>query len=146
MFPVVRRQKSSISGPSLDDFVERFFYGWPFFEKETDLSWSPRADVNETDDEIIIDIELPGLDKEDIAVDISDNTLTVSGERKQERKTKSADSYRIERHYGKFEREFGLPDTVDADNIKAQFNGGVLSLSLPKTEKSKTQKYRVEIT
>jgi len=145
MLPALWRNRGSIIGPSIDDFIDRFFYEWPSFERETDFTWSPRVDVNETDNEITIDVELPGIDKKDVKVEVKDNILSISGERKNEKKTENAESRRVERHYGKFERTFGLPDTVEADKVSAKYKDGVLVLTLPKTEKAKPKEIAVEI-
>ena len=145
MLPALWRNRGSLIGPSMDDFIERFFYGWPTFERETDFTWSPRVNVNETDNEITIDVELPGIDKKDVKVEVKDNILSISGERKNEKKTENAESRRVERHYGKFERTFGLPDTVEADNVSAKYKDGVLVLTLPKTEKAKPKEIAVEV-
>ena len=145
MLPSLWRNRVSSATPSLDDFIERFFYGWPTAKGETDYNWSPRIDVNETDKEIIIDAEVPGIDKKDIKVEVKDNILSISGERKQEKKSENAECFRVERHYGKFERTFGLPETVLADKVSAHYKDGVLKLTLPKTEKAKPKEIAVEV-
>jgi len=88
MLPSIWRHRGSMLAPSLDDFIERFFYGWPRFKEDVETSWLPRADVNETDTEYVIDVELPGIDKKDIKVEVKNDVLTISGERKEEKKTK----------------------------------------------------------
>jgi len=145
MLPDIWKNRGSLLAPTMDDFVERFFYGWPAFSKETGLMWSPRTDIAETDKEIIIDMELPGLKREDIKVEVKDNLLTVTGERKQENKSKDSECCRVERHYGKFERTFGIPDTVVADKVAASYKDGVLSLTLQKTEKAIPKEIAVEV-
>ncbi len=146
MLPEIWRNRGSLMGPSMDDFIEKFFYGWPRFDKDAEFTWSPRVDVHETEKEIVLDVELPGLDKEDIKVEVKDNTLTVSGERKYERKNESGKCCTSERHYGRFERTFGLSDAVQADKIDATFKNGVLSLTLPKAEKAIPREISVEVT
>jgi len=145
MLPSLWRNKGSLIAPSVDDFIEKFFYGWPAFERNAELTWIPRVDVNETDKEIILDVELPGIDKKDIKVEVKDNTLSISGERKQEKKTENAESCRVERLYGKFERTFTLPDTVLTDNVSAKYKDGILTLTLHKTEKAKPKEIAVEV-
>ena len=145
MLPSLWRNRVSLATPSLDDFIERFFHGWPTIERETDFNWSPRIDVNETDKEIIIDAELPGIDKKDIKVEVKDNVLSISGDRKQEKKSENAECCRVERHYGKFERTFGLSETVLADKVSAHYKNGVLTLTLPKTEKAIPKEIAVEV-
>lgn len=145
MLPEIWKNRGSLLAPSVDDFVERFFYGWPTFEKGSDYSWSPRVDIHETDKEITLDVELPGLDKKDITVEVKNNTLTVSGERKSERKSEEGQCSRVERHFGRFERSFGLPDTVATDKVGAEYKNGVLTLTLPKTEKAIPKKVQIAV-
>lgn len=145
MLPSIWRNRGSLAGPSLDDFIERVFYGWPKWDRETDLTWMPRVDVHETDKEVVLDVELPGMEKKDISVEVKDNVLRISGERKQERKTDAKDYSRIERHYGKFERSFGLPETIDQNKVSAEYKNGVLRLTLQKTEKALPKQINVEI-
>jgi len=136
MLPSLWRKRGTQLGPSADDFIERFFYGWPTFEKDSDITWIPRVDVNETEKAVAIDVELPGIDKKDVKVEVRDNTLTISGERKSEKKTEDENCCVAERHYGKFERTFSLSDSVNANNISAKYKDGVLTITLPKTEKA----------
>jgi len=145
MLPEIWRNTGSLLAPTMDDFIEKFFYGWPQFEREADISWSPRVDVNESEKEIIIEAELPGISKEDVKVEVKNNTLTISGERKQEKKTEKNNFYRIERHYGKFERSFGLPETVQTDKVNAKFKDGILTLTLPKSEKAIPKEISVNV-
>jgi len=145
MLPEIWRNRGTLLGPSVDDFVERFFYGWPAFDKQTDVSWNPRVDIHETKDDIIIDAELPGIDRKDIKVEVKDGVLSISGERKQERTTEGTDCCRTERHYGRFERSFTIGDAVKTDKIDAAFKDGVLSLVLPKKEQVKPKEIAVEV-
>ena len=145
MLPTLWRSRGSLLGPSLEDFVERFFYRWPSFERDTEVSWSPRVDVHETDKDILIGVELPGLDKKDIKVEVNNNTLTISGERKRESKYEDAECCRVERLYGKFERTFGLPENVKTDKLSAEYKNGLLTLTLPKTEKAIPKEIAIEV-
>lgn len=145
MLPELWNRRGGLTGPTFDDFVERFFYGWPAFEKAGDVTWAPRADIHDYDKNVVIDVEIPGIPKEDIKVEVKNGLLTVTGERKQERKTETPEGSRIERHYGKFERSFILPDTVDEEKIKAGYTNGVLTLTLPKTEKAVPREVAVEV-
>jgi HSP20 family protein len=144
MLPSLWR-KRNLYGPSADDFIERFFYGWPSFENDTDVTWTPRVDVNENEKEVLIEAELPGISKKDVKVEVRDNTLTISGERKVEKKTEDTNCCRSERHYGKFDRTFTLSDGVDAGNISANYKNGVLTLTLPKTVKAQPKEITVEV-
>ena len=145
MLPDIWRNRGSLMAPTMDDFVERFFYGWPSFTGDTDVTWSPRTDINETDRDIVIDVEVPGMKKEDITVEVKNNTLTISGERTQEKKSDDAECCRVERHYGKFERTFGLPDTIKADKVAAAYKDGVLTVTLPKSEKAVPKQIAVDV-
>ena len=145
MLPAILRNSGSLRRPLGDNFIERFFCEGPSYVKETDFNWSPRVDVNETDKDILIDLELPGLDKKDIKVELKDNLLTISGERKEETKHEDAVSCRVERHYGKFERSFGLPDTVATEKLIAEYKNGVLNLTLPKNEKAIPKEIKVDV-
>ena len=145
MLPQIWRHRGSLLSPSVDDVFERFFYGWPSAEKDKDISFSPRVDVHETDKDILLDVEVPGLEKKHIKVEVKDNTLTISGERRYEKKDKDSESCRIERHYGKFARTFALPETVKSDKVSASYKNGVLNLKLPKTEKAIPKEITVNV-
>ena len=98
--------------------------------------WSPAVDIYETENEIILKAELPGLKKEDVSIEVTDDSLTLSGERSFEKDVKEENYHRIERSYGSFSRTFSLPSTVDRDNVIAKFNDGILEIHIPKAEKS----------
>lgn len=145
MLPELWRSRGSVFGPSVDDLVDRFFYGWPGHEENDDVQWSPRVDVLEGDKALSIDIELPGVAKEDMKVEARDNVLTISGERKRREEFNTNECCRSERHYGKFTRSFSLPDTIQTDKIEAHFENGVLSLVLPKSEKALPKEITVDV-
>lgn len=110
-----------------------------------ETSFVPVMDVYETENSINLEVELPGLDKNDIKVKVEGNILTISGEKKSEHEKKDR-SYRVvERSYGKFERSIMLPDTVDTNKIKAKFEKGILKIELPKKEEAKEKVVDVEI-
>ena len=145
MLPTIRNNKGSLIDPTFDDLFERVFYGWPALEEHSDILWTPRVDISETDKEVLLDVEIPGIDKKDIKIEVKDNVLYIYGERKQEKKTEESESWKVERHYGKFERSFGLPETVHADKVTAHYKDGILKLTLPKTEKAKPKEIKVEV-
>ena len=145
MLPELWKNRGSLFGPSVDDLVERFFYGWPGQGESGDVQWSPRVDVLEGEKNVTIDIELPGVAKEDMKIEARDNVLVISGERKRRDDYNSSDCCRSERNYGKFNRSFSLPDTIQADKIEAHFENGVLSLVLPKSEKALPKEISVEV-
>ena len=142
MLPSILRNRGALLN---DDFIERFFYGWPSFEKESDVSWVPRLDIHETEKEFVLDVEIPGMQKKDIKVGVKNNILTISGERKKERETKEKDYSSVERHYGKFERSLTLSGAVNAEKIIADYKDGLLTLTLPKTEEAKPKELSVEV-
>ena len=115
------------------------FYS-PFFVPQytkTDAdryTWAPSVDVSETEDVFEVRAELPGVAKEDLHVSVKDNLLTLSGEKRQEKVDDTQNYRRTERRYGSFQRRFTLPSEVEADDIKAEFSDGVLTLSIPKPE------------
>lgn len=146
MLPEMWRNRTSLREPFVDDMFERFFRGWPSMLSGADTTWSPRVDISETEKEITIDMEIPGIDKKDVKVEVHDNVLTVSGERKREREEKDENHYRRERMYGRFERSFGLPDTVDGNKVAAKYHDGVLTLALAKTKKTVPKEIAVEVT
>jgi HSP20 family protein len=107
---------------------------------DDDLSlgtWHPVVDMYDEDDRVVIKAELPGVDKKDIAVDLKDRVLTLSGERAYDNEGKEENYYRRERAYGKFQRVFSLPADVDSDKINADFKDGLLIIEVPKPEKKK---------
>ena len=109
--------------------------------------WAPAVDVRETNDELQVTAELPGLAPQDVNVTVENGVLTISGEKKQEVREGTEDSnyYLYERRYGRFERSFSLPRTVNADQVKARFDNGVLTIALPKAEAAKPKKVQIEV-
>lgn len=107
-------------------------------------AWSPRVDIFEEKDNLIVEAELPGLNREDFDVSVENNVLTLKGERKFEKTEERDNFHRVERAYGSFTRQFTLPQTVTAEGAKADFDNGVLRIALPKREETKARK--IEIT
>ncbi len=108
-------------------------------------AWYPPVDIYETDNEIVLKAELPGIDIKDIDITVEDGVLTLKGERKFEEEVKRENYHRIERSYGRFVRSFSLPNTVDVDKIKARMENGILKVIMPKKEESKPKQIKVEI-
>ena len=96
--------------------------------------WCPSVDISETEQEFLIKAELPGLHKEDVKVNMKDNVLTLQGSRKQESEIKGHHYHRIERSYGNFLRSFTLPENIDTNKLKANFNNRILEIKIPKSE------------
>ena len=145
MLPSLLRNSGTLFRPDYDDFFGKFFYGRPAHRDSTEVSWAPRVDINETEKEVTIDAELPGIDKKDVKVEVKEHVLTISGERKNENKSESNNAYKIERFYGKFQRSFNLTDLVADEKITANYKNGVLTLTLPKTEKALPKEIAVEV-
>lgn len=105
----------------------------------------PSVDVFEEGDDVVVKAELPGMKKEDIDVTLTDNTITISGEKKKEEKVERKDYYRLERSFGSFTRTLSLPAEVASDKAKAQFKDGVLEIRIPKTEEAKKKEKKIVI-
>jgi len=106
---------------------------------------SPSVDIYEDKDDIVVKSELPGMTKDDIEVNITANTITISGKKKAEEKIEEKNYYRLERSYGSFSRSFELPVEIKPDKAKASFKDGVLEVRLPKTEEAKSKVHKVTI-
>ena len=105
--------------------------------------WTPHVDIYENKDQISVEVELPGMNREDIHLSFENNVLTVSGERRFEKQAEEQQYHRVERVYGTFTRSFTLPNTVSGEGITAEYRNGVLYLTLPKKEEVKAR--RIEI-
>ncbi|SMP86482.1 HSP20 family protein [Epsilonproteobacteria bacterium SCGC AD-308-P11] len=124
-----------------------FSAGFPSLSFEGDLlGFSPVVNTREGEFAYHVEADLPGVEKEDIKVDVKDNILTISGERKHKEEVKREDYYKLESSYGKFERSFTLPKGVDAENIQAVSEKGVLEVIIPKlkSETKKSKKIKVK--
>ncbi len=108
--------------------------------------WSPAVDIAETENELILKADLPEVDPKAVEVQLENGTLTLKGERKFEDQKNGRGYHRIERGYGAFVRAFSLPDTVDAEKVKADYKAGVLTITLPKKEIAKPKSVKVEIS
>jgi HSP20 family protein len=107
--------------------------------------WQPLVDIYETADSIVIKAELPDVDHKDIDVLIEENTLTLKGERRHVGEVKKENYHRIERYFGTFQRNFSLPATIDQENVNAICEKGVLTITLPKMEKTKPKQIHVTV-
>ncbi len=107
--------------------------------------WQPAVDIYETPESIVIKAELPDVEQKDIDVRIEDNTLTIKGERKHESEVKKENYHRIERYFGSFQRSFKLPATVDQEQVSANCEKGVLTVTLPKKEEVKPKQISVAV-
>lgn len=133
-------------GARLGPFRRR--WNWPRHRSATAFSWRlPTIDVIDKDDEVEISAELPGMAEEDIDVRVTDSTLTVSGEKKQEREEgdKGGEHYLAERRYGSFRRTIAIPEGVDQNRIEAGFRNGVLTVHLPKRPEARKPSKKIEV-
>jgi HSP20 family protein len=115
-----------------------------FEEAFTSGVWSPVVDIYETDTSVILKAELPGMTKDDIVIEISENNLILKGERKFQKDIKEENYHRIERSYGTFSRSFTLPDTVDRGKVSASFKEGILEITIPKIEGAKPKQIEIK--
>jgi HSP20 family protein len=108
-------------------------------------SWSPVADISETENEYLIKAELPEVKKEDVKVTLDNGVITIAGERHQEQEQKEANEIRVESFYGTFSRSFSLPENIDAKGIQAETKEGVLKVRIPKTKAAAPKKVAIEV-
>jgi HSP20 family protein len=116
------------------------------FEDNVPLStWTPACDIYETDKDIVLKVEIPGIKKEDVKVSLENNMLMIHGERKFEEETKRENYHRVERDYGEFLRSFTLPPFIEPNKIFAEFKDGLLTVMLPKREEAKPKLIEVKV-
>jgi HSP20 family protein len=108
--------------------------------------WSPAVDIREDKDAYFVEVELPGLTKDEVKITMENNILTIQGEKKQEKEEKRRDYHRSERVYGSFQRSFTLPSSVKNDKIEAQYKNGILTVTLPKVEEAKPKAIEVKVS
>jgi HSP20 family protein len=107
--------------------------------------WAPLVDISEDDKEFVVKAEVPEMKKEDIKINVHDDVLTLSGERKYEKEEKGKKYHRVERAYGSFLRSFTLPENADGTKVSAEYKDGVLKVRLPKSENAKPKAIEVKI-
>jgi HSP20 family protein len=126
--------------------LSRMLQGLPVWgaDESTTTAWVPPVDIFESGDQIVISLEMPGVRKEDVQVELNDSTLTISGERRLDFEDQRENYHRIERRYGRFARSFTVPPNVDRDGLKAEYHEGILSLRLPKRDEARPRTITVE--
>ena len=134
----------------MDRLFEDFFgREWPVVRPAREIArvgiFAPAIDMYDKKDEIVIKAELPGLSKEDINLELTEDTLTLSGEVKREEDVKDADYYCCERAYGSFSRTIALPAKVKTDKAEANFKNGILEIRLPKVEEARPRQIKVQV-
>ncbi len=121
-----------------------------FFERrptkiEEEGEFLPALDLAETDNELVVKCEVPGLEPKDIDISLSGGMLTIKGEKKQEREEKEADYHLVERSYGAFTRSIQLPKEVQGEKISASYKNGILKITLPKSEEAKKKEIKIKV-
>jgi len=114
-------------------------------EESNLTSWAPAVDIYETEHELVVKADLPEVDPKELDIRVENNLLTIRGERKFEKKVNEENYLRVERTYGSFSRSFSLANTVNSEAIKADYQNGVLSLTIPKREEAKPKQIKVNV-
>lgn len=131
---------------SLQNQMNRLFesslYGWP--TESGTRAWTPPADIHETDNELVVTADLPGVDPTSIDVRVENNVLSITGERKFQETSENGNLHRVERMYGAFARSFTLSTPIDTEKIQANYRDGVLKITLPKAEVAKPKRIAIE--
>jgi HSP20 family protein len=122
------------------------FFGSGTETSESSLTWYPSVDIKETKDEFVMMAEVPGMSKDDIKINISENTLTIKGEKKEEKKEDDHNYHRVERRYGTFQRSFTLPTQIQGSKVKAAYKDGVLTITMPKKEEVKPKEIPITVS
>ncbi|MFQ3236812.1 MAG: HSP20 family protein [Paraglaciecola sp.] len=143
---------STLPWQSIDHLVDKFREHWPFHRSDeagkdsTAINLDPKVDIREDKKTFKMTAELPGLDINDVHLDLSDGILTLSGEKKSEKSSQQEGNYHVvERNYGFFRRSFTTPSGIDEDAIKADFKRGILTVEFPKSEKKQLKKRKIKI-
>src|SRR5579863_8754179 len=133
---------------TLQDQINRLFND--AFERTSEESnlttWAPAVDIHENEHELVVKADLPGVEAKDLDIRVENNILTIRGERKFEKKVDQDNYLRVERAYGSFARSFSLATTVNTEAIKADYQNGVLTLSIPKREEAKPKQIKVNVS
>jgi len=129
----------------MDSLWDRFFPEAPFHERLVTHEWLPTIDLKETKDKLVITAELPGLEVKDVELTLTEDILTIRGEKKAEKEEKDEHRFFVERYYGAFERKIKLPALVKPDKIDATFQKGILTINLPKSEEAKKREIKIKV-
>lgn len=134
------RPNRDLMSRNFSDIMDEFFNDAVRSNRDT---FVPGIDISETDDQFLISAELPGMDKEDIEISLENRQLSISGERKFEKKEDGKKFHRVETRYGSFNRSFQLPDNVDEESIEATYENGLLNISIDKAEDKVKKKIEI---
>lgn len=130
---IIRYNPNDFAPTSFSNLIDKFFND--SMQRSGQGTFVPKVDVVETEKAFELFVEVPGMNKEDFNLEVNDNYLTISGERKFSSEKNEKNFHSIETHYGSFSRSFTLPDSVSSDKINAKYNNGILELTIPKDEK-----------
>jgi HSP20 family protein len=130
---------------TLQDEVNRLFKTFDRSEESSLSAWAPAVDIYETEQELVVKADIPAVDPKDLDIRVENNILTIRGERKFEKKVNEENYLRVERSYGSFARSFTLANTVNSEAIKADYQSGVLTLTIPKREEAKPRQIKVNV-
>jgi HSP20 family protein len=141
----VKRDRPFVSlRREMDRLFDDFFRGWelaPWFEGE----WYPSLEVAETDEEVIVKAEIPGMEPGDININLSDDSMSIWGEKREEKEEKKKDYHRRETRYGRFSRAIRLPASINTEKAEAAYDKGILTIKSPKIEKEKVKKLEIKV-
>ncbi len=137
-FTTLRNRMNRLFGETFGPAMEQA-------EQPAPGTWSPAVDIYETEQEIVLQVEVPGIAKEDVHVEVDDGALHIRGERKVEKDVKEENYHRVERVYGTFYRSFVLPDAVDPEKVRAELKDGILEIRIGKREQAKPRQIQVSI-
>lgn len=129
----------------MNTLFDRFF-GRGFDTEGTMTSLFPITNVSETNDNVVVTAEIPGLDPKDLDISVTGDLLTIKGERKQEKEEKNEHWHRVERSFGSFTRSFRLPATVVLEKVAADYKNGIVRITMPKTDESKRREVKIKVT
>jgi HSP20 family protein len=144
-FPKVDPLKDMVSiRDEIDRLFDSFLGRTPTFRRTAEGEWSPVVDVQETPDEFIVIVEVPGMKKEDISISLTGDAISISGDKKRD-DVGNITYHRLERSCGRFRRTISLPTEVTADEVNATYEDGLLTITLPKVEKKKPTEISIEV-
>ena len=127
-------------------FNETFARAFGDQQETSPRTWVPPVDICETEDSLVLKAELPGIKPEAVEIRVEDSTLHLKGERKFEKEIKEENLHRVERSYGTFSRTFTLPSSIDSDKVKAEYQNGILTLTMPKREEAKPRTIKIDVS
>ena len=127
----------------MDKLFDQFRLGWK--EEGNGFGFVPSAEIDETDTEIHLKLEVPGMEADDLDIEVTDDAVAIKGERKSETKTEEKGGFRSEFHYGKFERLIPMPARIAKDQVDAEYKAGVLRLTIPKSQEETTEAVKVKV-